>query len=98
MVEPQVGIGDSMEAPAAEPFVLWCMRREHHLLEADLVSENDRSSLQVFLDDRLTATASFSTRSRALECSRRLRRWWERRGWTVVGSAEFPGEQDDSHD
>jgi hypothetical protein len=84
----------SMDLTAPENFVLWCMRRGQQLLEADLLSEQESSSLQLFVNDRLTATAKFPTRAHALACARRLRVSWEMRGWIVMGSTELPGEQD----
>jgi hypothetical protein len=76
-------------------YVLWCLRRDGQMLEADLVSRDENSVLELFVNDRLTATARFPTRSRALECATRLRMWWERRGWVLLGMAELPAENDD---
>jgi hypothetical protein len=85
-----------MTALAHGSYVLWCMRNDGDLLEADLVFDEQGVSLQLFVNDRLTADAPFPTRSHAVQCARQLRVSWEERGWTLLGSSDLPGEHDDA--
>jgi hypothetical protein len=70
--------------------VLWCLRHDSNLVEADLLSSDHGVALQVFVNDKLTADVQFATGSQAVRCANGLRAYWEDRGWLACWTSELP--------